>query len=186
MDRRKSLALIGTGSLLPLHSVFPSALSRMNDTEQKEGLKEAFMTRWEGLRIHTFEVFDALPDDKFDFQPTSEVMSFKRLFSHIGFSLDIFAEILDRTEKIEEPKSEEKETVRAYLQTRFERFEAAFYSLISADLYNPKHATETVDGEIYFSDYDILMLAYNHTVHHKGQATTYLRLQGIRPPQYRF
>ena len=186
MDRRKSMGLIGAGSLLPIQSAFPSSLSRIKDIDQSEGFKEAFNTRWEGLRMHTFKVFDAMPGEQFDFRPTKEVMSFARLFSHIGFSLDIYAEMLDGTKKIEEPKSEEKETVMAYLQSRFERLEAAFYQLKTSELYNPKHVAHTIDGEIHFSDYDILMLAYNHTVHHKGQATTYLRLQGIIPPQYRF
>ena len=136
--------------------------------------------------MHTFEVFDAMQNDQFTFRPTKELMSFAKLFSHIGFSLDIFAETLDGTEKIEEPKFEEKEPVKAYLQSRFERFEAAFDQLNTTELFNPKHGLGTIDGEIFFSDYDILMLAYNHTVHHKGQATTYLRLQGIVPPQYRF
>ena len=186
MDRWKSIGLVGAGSLLLVQSAFPSNISGIKDTEQSEGFKEAFNTRWEGLRKHTFEVFDAMPDNQFNFQPTAEVKSFARLFSHIGLSLDNFAEILDGTEKIEEPKSEEKKTLMAYLQSRFERFKAAFYPLNTIDLYNQKHVINTMDGEIYLSDYDVLMLAYNHTVHHKGQATTYLRLNGIIPPAYRF
>ena len=169
-----------------MQSAFPSKVSPGKETGWMEGFKDAFNTRWEGLRTHTFEVFGAMPDRQFDFQPTKEVMSFAKLFSHIGHSLDIYAEILDGAEKIEEPKSKEKETLIRYVQTRFERFEAAFYQLNTSDLYNPKHVMKTMDGEVSFSDYDILMLAYNHTVHHKGQATTYLRLQGITPPAYRF
>jgi uncharacterized damage-inducible protein DinB len=186
MNRRKSIGLFGVGSLLLIPSTLPSRFSQTKDAGQAEGFKEAFQTRWEGLRMHTFEVFDAMPHDQLDFRPTREVMSFSKLFSHIGHSLDIYAEILDGTEKIAEPKPEDKETVMAYLQTRFERFEAAFQQLNGSDLYDPKYVADTIDGEIHSSDYDILMLAYNHTVHHKGQATTYLRLQGIVPPQYRF
>jgi len=86
----------------------------------------------------------------------------------------------------EEIESVEKGVVLTYLQGRFERFEAPFNQLNPSDLYNPKHNLGTRDGEIYFSTYDILMLAYNHTVHQKGQATTYLRLKDIVPPQFRF
>jgi uncharacterized damage-inducible protein DinB len=113
------------------------------------------------------------------------MMSFAKLFSHIGFSLGIFSGILDNTPHKEERESVEKEVVLTYLKTQFKRFETVFTQLNPDDLYNAKHKLSTIDGEIEWSDYDILTLAYNHTVHHKGQATTYLRLKEIVPPQYR-
>ena len=113
-------------------------------------------------------------------------MSFAKLFSHIGLSLDYYAGILDGTSHKEEVESVKKSLLLTYLKERFDRFEVALNQLNPGDLYNPTYNLGTRDGEIYFSSYDILMLAYNHTVHHKGQATTYLRLNGIAPPQYRF
>ena len=136
--------------------------------------------------MHCLEVYDAMPDAKFSFQPTKDVMSFAKLFSHIGASLDYYAEILDGKVHKEEIVSVEKKIVFTYLKEQFERFEYALNQLNPSDLFHPKHNLGTIDGGIDFSDYDILMLAYNHTVHHKGQATTYLRLKDIVPPQYRF
>jgi uncharacterized damage-inducible protein DinB len=186
MNRRKSIGLLGMGSLLLAQNAFPRASSVAGYTASDDNFMKAFSARWEGLRVHTFEVYEAMPDAQFGFQPTEDVMSFAKLFSHIGVSLDYYAEILDGTLHKEEIESVEKGVVLTYLQGRFERFEAAFNQLNPTDLYNPKHISRTIDGEIESSDYDILMLAYNHTVHHKGQATTYLRLKDIVPPQYRF
>ena len=186
MDRRKTIGLLGMGSLLLAQNVFPRASSVTRDSASDDNFMKAFSARWEGLRVHTFEVYGAMPDTQFGFQPTKDVMSFAKLFSHIGVSLDYYAEILDGTSHKRKIESIEKRVVLTYLQERFERFEDTLNQLKSSDLYNRKHNLGTRDGEIYFSNYDILMLAYNHTVHHKGQATTYLRLKDIVPPQYRF
>ena len=186
MNRRKSIGLLGMGSLLLAQNAFPRASLVTGHTASDDSFMKAFPARWEGLRVHTFEVYEAMPDTQFGFQPTEGVMSFAELFSHIGVSLDYYAEILDGTSHKEEVESVKKGVVLTYLQERFERFEAALNQLNPNDLYNRKHNLGSRDGEIYFSDYDILMLAYNHTVHHKGQATTYLRLKDIVPPQYRF
>lgn len=187
MNRRKSIGLVGMGSLLLAQNAFPSTSSFTGDIASDDNFKKAFQTRWEGLRMHTFEVYDAMPATQFDFRPTEDIMSFAKLFSHIGVSLDYYTEILDGTPHKEEIKSKEKKVVLTYLQERFERFEDALSLLNPSDLYNPKHKLNTrLDGVLYSSDYDILMLAYNHTVHHKGQATTYLRLKDIVPPQYRY
>ena len=182
MDRRKSISLIGVGSLLLTQNAFPSVLSNIGDAVSDVNFMKAFSARWEGLRMHTFEVFEAMPDAQLGFK----LMSYAKLFSHIAVSMDVYAEILDGTPHKKEVESVKKEIVLAYLQTRFERLEAVFNKLNPTDLYSPIHISETIDGKIYSSDYDILMLAFNHTVHHKGQATTYLRLKGIVPPQYRF
>ena len=185
MNRRKSIGLIGVGSLLLAQNAFPSALSIKNKLTSEEKFFKAFSTRWEGMRMHTFEVFEAMPDTQLGFQPTKEVMTFAKLFSHVAASMDIYAEILDKTPPKEEIESVEKKVVLNYLQGRFERFENAFNKLNKENLYILKHKLVTRFEELNWSDYDVLMLAYNHTVHHKGQATTYLRLNGIEPPQYR-
>lgn len=186
MDRRKSIGLLGIGSILFTQNMFPSVSSFNGNSRSEEGFMKAFSVRWEGLRMHCLEVYDAMPEAKFNFQPTKEVMSFAKLFSHIGASMDYYAEILDGTLHKQEVESVEKRIIFTYLTEQFERFENAMNQLNPSDLCNPKHNLGTIDGGIDFSDYDILMLAYNHTVHHKGQATTYLRLKDIVPPQYRF
>lgn len=186
MNRRKSIGLIGIGSLFCTNKVFPSIPESAPNTAINEGFMNAFRPRWQGVRTHVMEVLESMPDTEFDFQPTEGVMSFSKLFSHIGKSLDIYAGILDGTAHKEEIESVEKAVVLSYLEWSFDRFDQTLSQINSEDLFSPSHNLDTRDGVIDFSDYDIIMLAYNHTVHHKGQATTYIRLRGITPPQYRF
>ena len=186
MDRRKSMGLISAGTILVTHKVFSSTTAHTGNKDLNREFIDAFLTRWQGLRTHTFEVMEVMPVAEFNFNPTKEIMTFARLFTHIGVSLDYYAEILDGVPHKEETLSSEKEEVTSYLKSRFDRFEAAVGQLDVNNVFNPSHKISTSDGATDFSDFDILMLAYNHTVHHKGQATTYLRLNGIAPPQYRF
>ena len=138
------------------------------------------------MRTHSFEVFEAMPEAQFNYRPTEEIMSFSKLFSHIGKSLDIYAGMLNGTEHQEEKVSLIKGEVNDYLIWSFDRFDQALTQLNHDNLYIQTHDVATMDGMMHISDYDIIMLAYNHTVHHKGQATTYQRLAGVTPPQYRY
>jgi uncharacterized damage-inducible protein DinB len=36
------------------------------------------------------------------------------------------------------------------------------------------------------SGHEVLMLAWDHTTHHRGQLIVYLRLKGIKPTDYKF
>lgn len=186
MDRRKSLSLIGAGAVVLVNSSFSSVKSTKEIAVTQDNFKGAFEKRWQGLREHTFEVLEAMPDDQFDFQPTNEVMSFGVLFCHIGWSLDIYSEVLDGASKIDKLETNDKNLVSKYLKSRFDRFGEALNSVSEEKLYIVDHYFKTVDPWKDFSSYDVLMLSYNHAVHHKGQATTYLRLKEIVPPRYRF
>ena len=104
MDRRYSLGLIGISSLLAVQNVFPS-IRKQGKTASNTDFKKAFAPRWEGLRTHSFEVFEAMPEAQFNFQPTEQTMSFPKLFTHIGKSLDIYAGMLEGTEHREEKES---------------------------------------------------------------------------------
>jgi hypothetical protein len=95
MNRRKSIGLLGLGSLLFVQKASPRALSVATNIATDDNFMKTFSARWEGLREHTFEVYEAMPDTQFGFQPTEDVMSFAKLFSHIGSSLDNYTGILD-------------------------------------------------------------------------------------------
>lgn len=127
-----------------------------------------------------------MPETMLNFQPTSEMMSFSKLFTHIGFGLEVYAEKLDGEAPGEEPVTTEKQTLFKYLTGCFEHFNNAFKDVKESELYSNKHHFPEEEPWKDFSIADIILLAYNHTIHHRAQATTYLRLKEIVPPKYRF
>ena len=180
MNRRKSIGLLGLGSF------FLSQNAYSFGQEIDPNFIDLFLVRLDYNRIYTFEILEALPESKFEFQPKNEMMSFGKLFTHIGFSLDIYAGVFDGEIPKEEPENSIKEVKSEYLNRCFEHFETAYKSLNKNELYTKNHFYPDKEPWKEFSVFDIIILAYNHTVHHVGQATTYLRLNGITPPKYRF
>ncbi len=181
INRRKSIGLIGLGSI----AVTQTAFSQGSITTS-EGFIESFRIRWDNNRTYTIEILEAMPKSKFEFQPSDEMMSFSKLFTHIGFGLDKFAGIIDGKIPNEEPESSAKKITSEYLNRCFEHFESAYKSLDKNDIYAKNHFYSDKEYWKDLTVFDINMLAYNHTIHHRAQATTYLRLNGISPPKYRF
>lgn len=180
MNRRKSIGLLGLGSIFLSQNVY--SFSQEIDMD----FIDLFLVRWDSNRIYTFEILEAMPESKFAFEPIEGMMSFNKLFTHIGVGIDIYAEKLDGVAPKDEPETIEKVVVSNYLKSCFEHFESAYKSLNNDQLYTKKHHFQSVEPWMNFSVFDIIILAYNHTIHHRAQATTYLRLNEITPPKYQF
>ena len=180
MNRRKSIGLLGLGALFLTQNIYS------NNKDIQSDFFELFLVRLGYNRMYTFEILEAMPESKFDFQPNNEMMSFSKLFTHIGYSLDVYAGVFDGKIPNEEPESSINKVKSEYLNRCYERFETAYKSLNKNDIYTKNHFYPDKEPWKEFSVFDIIMLAYNHNVHHLGQATTYLRLNGITPPKYRF
>ncbi len=78
MNRRKSIGLLGLGSL------FLSQNAYSFGQKIDPNFIDLFLVRWDYNRIYTFEILEAMPESKFEFQPKNEMMPFSKLFTHIG------------------------------------------------------------------------------------------------------
>jgi uncharacterized damage-inducible protein DinB len=117
-------------------------------------------------------VADAMPENSFNFKPTSEVYTFNELINHITYGIQWWeANYIKMKETKWDPpsaKANKKETIKHLQQS----FDALQESLNTAKLND-----EIVKG--FYSTFD-------HISHHRGQATIHLRLKGITPPDYVF
>ena len=183
MNRRKSIGMIAAGCSPFL--LYPSNFITVNSRANEEWMKN-FTFRWNNSETYCFNVFNALPISDFSFKPTPEVMSFGKLFSHIGNGLNIYAGVLVGTTVPNEPELASKSEISEYLELAFQNFNNALNDTNLDNLYAIKHAKSEEQPWKDFSVFDIITLGYNHTVHHIAQATVYLRLRNIVPPKYRF
>lgn len=62
------------------------------------------------------------------------MMSFGNLFTHIGFSLDVYAEVFDGEIPKEEPETSPRKAKSEYLNRCFEHFETAYTLLKKNDI----------------------------------------------------
>ena len=127
-----------------------------------------------------------MPLSEFNFKPHPEIMSFGKLFTHIGSSLNGYGEVLGGSASADEPDPIHRTEVYDYLQHAFNHFNYALDNANRDDLYKIKHAKADTDPWRDFTIFDIITLGYNHTIHHIAQATVFIRLNNIMPPKYRF
>lgn len=182
MHRRKSLELIVGCSPFLLLSSNPAASKNLDSSEWLINFK----IRRNNSQTYCFEVFDVMPSSDFNFKPNPEIMSFGKLFTHLGNSLNGYAGVLDGSVSDNESEPSNKTEGATYVENAFAHFNKALDEINVDDLYTIRHTKSEVEPWKEFSIFDIITLGYNHTIHHIAQATMYIRFQNIVPPKYRY
>ncbi len=181
MNRREILKSIGLVSPSALAPVLTLAKSNSSNSWLAE-----FSDRWTVSELYTKEVFNTMPNEYLGFKPVPDVMSFGKLFSHIGMGYSIYASVIKGYDHLEEPGKIERQVIQNYMEETSIEFRSVLSGLNEDYIYSRDHKYKNQDMWKEFSIADILLLAYHHTAHHRGQAIVYLRLKGIEPPQYQF
>jgi uncharacterized damage-inducible protein DinB len=181
MERREILKSIGLISPLALIPV----LNLDNSNNTNSWLKE-FADRWEISELYNREVFNAMPEDYLDFKRVPEVKSFGKQFSHLSMGISGYAAIIRGHDGLEKPDIIDRKIIFNYLENYSAEFNSMLNDLDEELLYSKDHKYKDEEMWKNFSITDILLLAYDHTTHHRGQAIVYFRIKGIEPPKYLF
>lgn len=133
-------------------------------------MKVQLLSTIENSRGYTLAVAEAMPEDRYHFKPASAVWNFLELMNHIEYGIRWYNEnYIQKTKSAWEPPAPRK-TKAATIKSLEQSFESLKKDLKSADL----------DEECIHGVYTTL----DHITHHRGQATTYLRCNGIKPADY--
>lgn len=181
MERReilKSIGLICPFALAP-------GLNLDNSNNSNSWLKE-FADRWKISELYNREVFNAMPDKYVDFKPVPDLMSFGKQFTHLSMGISGYAAVILGDNGLDEPDMMDRDVINNYMENCSAEFQGMLDGLDEERLYSKEHKNKDEEMWKDFSIADILLLAYHHTAHHRGQAVVYLRLKEIEPPKYRF
>lgn len=123
-------------------------------------------------RNYTLAVAVAMPEKSYSFKPTKEVWNFNELMNHIAYGIHWWGENFIKGNQTEwsppDAKNTKEQTVE-YLTQAFDELEKTMNSIALSDAaVKGFHAT------------------LDHITHHRGEAVTYLRCQGIVPPEYTY
>jgi uncharacterized damage-inducible protein DinB len=151
-----------------------------------------FAKHWQTSAAFTLAVADAMPANRYDFKPNAEEMSFGRVMVHIAmannnaFALVSGVKAPAPPEKVaaayKDPKGAfDKETAVQFLRDSFDFCTKALNDITPAKL----DAMTGPEGH-QLSGRERLWSYFTHTAHHRGQAEVYLRVNDIKPPDYRF
>jgi uncharacterized damage-inducible protein DinB len=130
--------------------------------------------RWLASSEYTLAVAEQMPADKYVFRPTPEQMTFGQQLHHISQqNRMIFREIQGLAAGETQPVALGKPDVVLHLKET---------TALGLKLLQQRTSSASADVAELLNG---MMLALDHTTHHRGQAVVYLRLNGMTPPDYR-
>jgi len=139
----------------------------------------------------TRKVLERVPDDKFDYQPHPKSMKLGQLASHIVNLLKFKQHFLEASQRDfldpNAPKPPPSPTSSAELLARFDQFSADLRQALTES--SDEKLTENYQlsrGEQVLMSRPkgaaLRIMGLNHSIHHRGQLTVYLRLLDIPVP----
>jgi uncharacterized damage-inducible protein DinB len=142
-------------------------------------------TVWDKAKEYTMEFAQAMSDEQYGFKPTKEVFSFADQLLHVaGSNYWFFSALKGEKPPVpeEELKSEgkSKEDVLKILKDSFALGDS-YVEGLTDEVANEELAV----GKNKIIKWKLVLFAVDHLSHHRGQMVVYLRLNGIKPPQYR-
>jgi len=149
-----------------------------------EIIKGHMVADWERAKAYTKEYLDAMPEDGMSLKPTPDIRSFAEQMLHMSQgTIGLIASGTGAT-PIFQGKSLEKmdelKTKLAMTQVVMQAYDFAIESIRNLDA--SKLSNIVKRGNYNVSQYGWLNKAFEHQTHHRAQATIYLRLKGIKPP----
>jgi uncharacterized damage-inducible protein DinB len=154
-------------------------------------VKDALVKHWKTTTEFTLAVAKAMPTEDYGFKPVPEEMSFAQVLVQVGAAnLNACSnasgtkrpEIPDKIMQVARGKADiDKDSVLAFLTDSFDFCNQAVSSM------TPEKLDAVVGPENRkMTGFEWLWSYFTHTAHHRGQLEVYLRLKGIKPPQYTF
>lgn len=141
--------------------------------------KAEFLKHWATAKDLTTAVAQAMPAANYSFKPNPEEMSFGEQIVHIAQANFAYCSRLGGEKpSAKKPEKAEQSPAIEYLGQSFDYCTQA----IAASDPDAMHgaAGKEVSGR------EVMLGAYAHMAHHRGQAEVYLRVKGIAPPAYKF
>ena len=147
------------------------------------------LSKWQGMKSYTLAVAEAMPAEKYTYQPMPEESTFAFQLIHMANNMyGLSARLIRNTEppldlKVFENRVKNntisKKEIMEHLSNAFDYAEETFAQMTD----------KTLEEELDFwgghsTKRKIVFLLNDHQTHHRGQLIVYLRLNGISPPKY--
>ncbi|MDR3711244.1 MAG: DinB family protein [Puia sp.] len=147
----------------------------------------AAITKLRDAREYTLKVAELMPEEKYSYKPVPEEMSFGGQLLHLSENMAwLCSSYLGNTDtKTKTPFTKadgmlkKKEEIIQVVKSIYD------FALETLKLFPPDHLSDTVT---FFAGpmnkLQIINLLNDHQTHHRAQMLVYLRLNGIKPPDY--
>jgi uncharacterized damage-inducible protein DinB len=183
---KKHLSLVVAAVLVCSVAMFTAFDSPKPEKAESTEFVNSVMQMWGTSRMHTLEVLDAMPEDKFSYKPTDVSKTFGSQMVHIGYTLKYFSQAMIKGEKVEyaepDPSTMSKADIRKLVEEGFDMYTASIKELKPEDL-----SVEMPLGPEYkITRQQSIIFAHDHVTNHRAKANLYIRMNDIDPPTYKF
>ncbi len=159
----------------------------------QSSVKDALVKHWKTSGEFTLAVAKAMPAESYGFRPNPEQMSYGQLMAHIaavnlnacanasGLPRPALPPRIAEWSKDTQKVDVDRDTALRFLGDSFDFCNQAVAAMTASRL-------DTVVGPPArnLTGFEWLWGYFTHTAHHRGQAEVYLRVKGIKPPEYTF
>ena len=143
----------------------------------------ANITKLKNAKEYTLQVADLMPEEKYNYKPSKEEMEFGKQLLHISENLCWLSSSYLTSNKSPITEADGKLTTKQDIITVATK--AYDFAINTLQNLNTKTLADTVK---FFAGpmnkLQIINLLQDHQTHHRGQLLVYLRLNGIKPPDY--
>lgn len=150
---------------------------------QQDKYLDELKKHWNTSKAFTLAVAEAMPESGYASKPNAEEMSFAGVVIHIAQANVFYFERVSG-QKSPLPAMEDKDADKADKATAIKMLTSSYDFCLKA-----LDGLKAEDLDKMFrqsSGREVLLGAFIHTAHHRGQMEVYLRVKGIKPPDYKF
>ena len=154
-------------------------------------IKDSLVTHWKTTGDFTIAVAKLMPADSYTYKPVPSELTFAQVLIQVGranLGACALASGIKRPDvapalvAAEEGKGPaDKDAILQFLTSSFEFCNQAVASMTPEKLNAVVGPTDRK-----MTGFEWLWAYFTHTAHHRGQLEVYLRLKGIKPPEYVF
>jgi uncharacterized damage-inducible protein DinB len=138
---------------------------------------------WERAKTFTKEYLDAMPEDGYAYKPAPEIRSFAEQMDHIA---DANYAFISGASGKKSPMTSSAEKMTDQSKAAVTKVVMDSYDFVISSMKGMSEADLAKDVKIFNMDMKAgtaFEKAFEHQTHHRGQATVYIRMKGVKPPQ---
>jgi uncharacterized damage-inducible protein DinB len=165
-----------------LTTLFVGAALVLPALAQEGGVPGQLVDHWKTSKKYVLALADQMPAEDYSYKPNPAEMSFGEQMAHIATSNAFFFSTLSgQKNPIAKATKFDKASVIKILNDSYDFCIAAVAGL------DHERMMQTFDSPAgKMTGVELLLLATDHTAHHRGQCIVYLRAKNIKPVDYQF
>ena len=164
--------------------IFVSVNECLAQALTSEDIKAQMVKDWERAKTYTIDYLNTMPANRYSFKAVDSIRSFAQQMLHLASgNLLLMSAASDqptpsffKMDLEHNSGSQAKDSVMYYV---IASYDYCINAVKSSDVSKWGETVKSFNSE---TRYVLMVKAFEHQTHHRGQTTIYIRLQGIKPP----